>query len=296
MKPFPLLTLSLGSLIFITGCDDGGSLRQQLSRSEADLQDQRDELRKARTEITELKEKLNSKSPPPAPAAAPVASSPSKTSEPAVVSREQVDPAALPSEYISAVKELESKLKKKAGSIGVTSYPRTIFAGFTATVEGKKRGVAIPFFSEQDGTTWVSSYTDDQILAELQPTPQPSRVQPPSTTQQVTQTQPSTSGSVATQPQPQTPRPAQPALQVTERPSPPQPAAVVNSGSSAGSPLPVVKLVPPGSGSQGDSSSGGTGGAAAAITNGTPMGAGGDEVRPTVKEVGGKAVLSFPKQ
>ena len=294
MKPFPLLTLSLGSLIFITGCDDGGSLRQQLSRSEADLQDQRDELRKARTEITELKEKLNSKSPAPAPAAAPVASSPSKTSEPAVVSREQVDPAALPSEYISAVKELESKLKKKAGSIGVTSYPRTIFAGFTATVEGKKRGVAIPFFSEQDGTTWVSSYTDDQILAELQPTPQPSRVQPPSTTQQVTQPQPSTSRSVA--PQPQTPRPAQPALQVTERPSPPQPAAVVNSGSSAGSPLPVVKLVPPGSGSQGDSSSGGTGGAAAAITNGTPMGAGGDEVRPTVKEVGGKAVLSFPKQ
>lgn len=289
MKPFPLLTLSLGSLIFIAGCDDGGSLRQQLSRSEADLQDQRDELRKARTEITELKEKLNSKPAAATSTAAPVANSSAKTSSPAVVSREVVDPATLPSEYISAVKELESKLKKKAGSIGVSSYPRTIFAGFTATVEGKKRGVAIPFFSEQDGTTWVSSYTDDQILAELQPAQQSFRAQPsppppPSPTPQVTETQTERRvGGGNSIPKP------------IDRPTQPQVQPIVNTGSSNAAPS-VLKLVPPGSGSQGESASGGSGNAGAAITNGTPMGAGGDEVRPNVKEVGGKAVLSFPKQ
>ena len=284
MKPFPLLTLSFGSLIFITGCDDGGSLRQQLSRSETDLQEQRDELRKARTEITELKEKLNSKSSAPAPTAT---NSPAKTSEPAVVTRESADTSALPSEYISAVKELESKLKKKAGSIGVTSFPRTIFAGFTATVEGKKRGVAIPFFSEQDGATWVSSYTDEQILAELQPAPQSFKAQPspppqPPPTTQVTETQ---TGRVLGPDS--IPRPP-------ERPTQPQLQPIVNTGSSNGAPS-VLKLVPAGSGSQGNPSAGGSGNAASAITNGTPMGAGGDEVRPNVKEVGGKSVLSFPK-
>lgn len=274
-------------MIFITGCDDGGSLRQQLGRSEADLQEQRDELRKARTEITELKEKLNSKSSAPAPTAT---NSPAKTSEPAVVARESADSSALPSEYISAVKELENKLKKKAGSIGVTSYPRTIFAGFTATVEGKKRGVAIPFFSEQDGATWVSSYTDEQILAELQPAPQSFRAQPspppaPPPTTQVTETQTERRvGGGNSIPKP------------VDRPTQPQLQPIANTGSSPSAP-PVLKLVPPGSGSQGDSSAGGSGGSTAgAITNGTPMGAGGDEVRPNVKEVGGKAVLSFPKQ